>query len=72
MFLLRAIQATLQESGRASRRSRALQVEAMVNYVIAMGLFRAVPAGEMLRCLADGSFLASSPARARDRLLSRS
>ena len=54
VFPLRAVHAALRESGRASRRRRALPAEAMVYYVIAMGLFRAVSAREVLRCLADG------------------
>ena len=54
VFPLRAVRAALRESGRASRRRRALPAEAMVYYVIAMGLFRAVATREALRCLADG------------------
>lgn len=54
VFPVRAVQAALRESGRASRRRRALPAEAMVYYVISMGMFRAASAREVLRCLADG------------------
>ena len=54
VFPLRAVRAALRECGRASQRKRALPAEAMVYYVIAMGLFRAAATREVLRCLVDG------------------
>jgi hypothetical protein len=54
VFPMRSVQAALRECNRLSRRRRELSAEAVVYYVIALGLFRSVPASEVLRCLADG------------------
>ena len=49
-----AVRAALRSLGRDSRRRRDLPAEVMVYHVIAMALFRAVSAREVLRCLVDG------------------
>ena len=49
-----AVRTALQSLNRDSRRRRDLPAEVMVYYVIAMALFRAVSAREVLRCLVDG------------------
>ena len=49
-----SIEAALDACGVRSARRRDLPLEAMVYYVIAMGLFRQVSTREVLRCLADG------------------
>jgi len=41
----------LERTGLQSRRVRDLPAEALVYYVIALGLFMAVSTGEVLRCL---------------------
>ena len=74
-----SIEAALDACGVRSARRRDLPLEAMVYYVIAMGLFRQVSTREVLRCLADGLRLVapgvpvrisgkSSISRARSRL----
>lgn len=79
VFPLRSIEAALEACGVRSARRRDLPLEAMVYYVIAMGLFRQVSTREVLRCLADGLRLVapgvpvrisgkSSISRARSRL----
>ena len=54
VFPLSAVRAALDETGRRSRRQRALPAEVMIYYVITMALFRSVAAREVLRCLVDG------------------
>ena len=79
VFPLRSVEAALEACGVRSARRRDLPLEAMVYYVIAMGLFRQVSTREVLRCLADGLRLVapgvpvrisgkSSISRARSRL----
>ena len=53
-FPLCSVEAALDACGVRSARRRDLPLEAMVYYVIAMGLFRHVSTREVLRCLADG------------------
>lgn len=65
VFPLRAVRAALRECDRLSRRRRGLPAEAMVYYVIAMGLFRTVSAREVLRCLAEGLRWARAGAQLR-------
>ena len=48
------IRAILERTGLQSRRVRDLPAEALVYYVIALGLFMAVSTGEVLRCLVEG------------------
>ena len=48
------VREALASCGRASLRQRALPAEAMVYYVVALGLFRSVSAREVLRCLMEG------------------
>ena len=78
-FPQHAVEAALEACGVRSVRRRDLPLEAMVYYVIAMGLFRQISAREVLRCLADGLRLVapgvtvrisgqSSISRARSRL----
>ena len=79
VFPLHSVKAALEACGVRSERRRDLPLEAMVYYVIAMGLFRQVSTREVLRCLADGLRLVapsvpvrisgkSSISRARSRL----
>ena len=79
VFPPRSIEAALDACGIRSARRRDLPPEAMVYYVIAMGLFRQISTREVLRCLADGLRLVapgvpvrisgkSSISRARSRL----
>ncbi len=44
----------LERMGLQSKRVRDLPAEALVYYVIALGLFIAVSTGEVLRCLVEG------------------
>ena len=44
----------LERMGLQSKRVRDLPAEALVYYVIALGLFMAVSTGEVLRCLVEG------------------
>ena len=78
-FPLHSVEAALEACGVRSARRRDLPLEAMVYYVIALGLFRRISAREVLRCLADGLHLVapglsvrisgqSSISRARTRL----
>ena len=78
-FPLHSVEAALEACGVQSARRRDLPLEAMVYYVIALGLFRRISAREVLRCLADGLRLVapglsvrisgqSSISRARTRL----
>ena len=48
-----AVRASLAACGRTSRRRRDLPAEAMVYFVLALGLFRSVSTREVLRCLAE-------------------
>jgi len=48
----------LERMGLQSRRVRDLPAEALVYYVIALGLFMAVSTGEVLRSLSAGIFIA--------------
>jgi hypothetical protein len=48
------IRAILERTGLQSRRVRDLPAEALVYYVIALGLFMAVSTGEVLRCVVEG------------------
>lgn len=62
----RQVRAILSKTGRESVRRRDLPMEAVVYYVIALGLFMETSYGEVLRCLIEGlSWLAGQePARA--------
>jgi len=53
-FPLARIHNILRETGRASRRQRALPAHVVVYYVIALALFMQVSYGEVLRCLLEG------------------
>lgn len=48
------IRSILERMGLQSKRVRDLPAEALVYYVIALGLFMAVSTGEVLRCLVEG------------------
>jgi len=48
------IRQILERSGLQSKRVRDLPAEALVYYVIALGMFMAVSTGEVLRCLIEG------------------
>src|SRR5271168_5214310 len=65
-FPRRRVQAILSKMGRESVRRRDLPMEAVVYYVIALGLFMESSYGEVLRCLIEGlSWLeGQEPARA--------
>ena len=54
VYPIGAVRKALASCGRASLRQRALPAEAMVYYVVALGLFRSVSAREVLRCLMEG------------------
>ena len=54
VFPPHSIKAALDACGVRSARHRDLPLEAMMYYVIAMGLFRQVSTREVLRCLVDG------------------
>ena len=54
VFPVSAMRSALAATGRQSVRQRDLPAEAMMYYVIALGLFRAVSAREVLRCLVEG------------------
>jgi hypothetical protein len=62
----RQVRAVLHKAGRESVRRRDLPMEAVVYYVIALGLFMETSYGEVLRCLIEGlSWLeGQEPARA--------
>ena len=49
VYPIAAVREALASCGRASLRQRALPAEAMVYYVVALGLFRSVSAREVLR-----------------------
>ena len=51
VYPIAAVREALASCGRASLRQRALPAEAMVYYVVALGLFRSVSTREVLRCL---------------------
>ena len=57
LYPIESVRKALASCGRGSRRQRALPAEAMVYYVVALGLFRSVSAREVLRCLDGGSAL---------------
>src|ERR1039458_6937405 len=50
----RQVRSILHKSGRESVRRRDLPMEAVVYYVIALGLFMETSYGEVLRCLIEG------------------
>ena len=54
VFPVSAMRSALAATDRESVRQRDLPAEAMMYYVIALGLFRAVSAREVLRCLVEG------------------
>ena len=54
IFPMRVIQAALRDCNRLSRRRRELSAEAVMYYVIALGLFRTLPASAVLESLAEG------------------
>lgn len=54
VYPIGSVREALASCGRQSRRQRDLPAEAMVYYVVALGLFRAVSAREVLRCLLEG------------------
>lgn len=53
-FPLASIHDILQQTGRASKRERALPAHVVVYYVIGLALFMQVAYGEVLRCLLEG------------------
>lgn len=53
-FPRRRVQEILEETGRASKRHRALPAHVVMYYVIALALFMQVSYGEVLRCLLEG------------------
>ena len=53
-FPMRSVRASLRECNRMTARARELSAEAVVYYVIALGLMRPLPAREVLKSLADG------------------
>ena len=65
VYPIAAVREALASCGRASLRQRALPAEAMVYYVVALGLFRSVSAREVLRCLMEGLRWVSSDATLR-------
>ena len=54
VYPIAAVREALASCGRGSRRQRDLPAEAMMYYVVALGLFRSVSAREVLRCLLEG------------------
>ena len=65
VYPIGAVRKALASCGRASLRQRALPAEAMMYYVVALGLFRSVSAREVLRCLMEGLRWVSSDATLR-------
>ena len=65
VYPITAVRAALASCGRGSRRRRDLPAEAMMYYVVALGLFRSVSAREVLRCLLEGLRWVSSEAALR-------
>ena len=65
VYPIASVREALASCGRGSRRQRALPAEAMVYYVVALGLFRSVSAREVLRCLMEGLRWVSSDAALR-------
>lgn len=53
-FPLATVKRVLDETGKASRRQRALPAHVVMYYVIALALFMQVSYGEVLRCLLEG------------------
>lgn len=53
-YPLEKIRDILERTGLQSQRVRDLPADALVYYVIALGLFMAVSTGEVLRCLVEG------------------
>ena len=62
VYPIESVREALASCGRGSRRQRALPAEAMVYFVVALGLFRSVSAREVLRCLMEGLRWVSSDA----------
>ena len=65
VYPIAAVREALASCGRGSRRRRDLPAEAMMYYVVALGLFRSVSAREVLRCLLEGLRWMSSDAALR-------
>ena len=65
VYPIAAVREALASCGRGSRRRRDLPAEAMMYYVVALGLFRSVSAREVLRCLLEGLRWVSSDAALR-------
>ena len=65
VYPITAVREALASCGRGSRRRRDLPAEAMMYYVVALGLFRSVSAREVLRCLLEGLRWVSSEAALR-------
>ena len=65
VYPIAAVREALASCGRDSRRRRDLPAEAMMYYVVALGLFRSVSAREVLRCLLEGLRWVSSDAAPR-------
>jgi hypothetical protein len=65
VYPIGAVRKALASCGRGSRRRRDLPAEAMMYYVVALGLFRSVSAREVLRCLMEGLRWVSSDATLR-------
>jgi hypothetical protein len=53
-FPLRTVKKVLEDTGKESKRQRALPAHVVVYYVIALALFMQVSYGEVLRCLLEG------------------
>ena len=62
VYPIESVREALASCGRGSCRQRALPAEAMVYFVVALGLFRSVSAREVLRCLMEGLRWVSSDA----------
>ena len=65
VYPIAAVREALASCSRGSRRRRDLPAEAMMYYVVALGLFRSVSAREVLRCLLEGLRWLSSEAAPR-------
>lgn len=64
-FPMEQVKAILEQTGRGSKRIRALPAHTLVYYVIALGLFRSVNTPEVLRVLQEGMKEIGKPRRKR-------
>lgn len=69
-FPIDQIKAILEQTGRGSKRNRALPAHTLIYYVIALGLFRTVNTPEVLRVLQEGlQAIASRPGKRAKKLI---